>query len=206
MSYDPWITLKKGIVAALPGILAGIAAGALAGLEGQGGAVTATAIGVGALTGGLKALINYLKNADPTSPGPPRGIPDPIDYTKLGGVILLIAGCALFSGCATTRQSIETADGDKFRQSGGALFSKQQYVHGLDADFYPNNSGAHIAVRGQGDQDSTAVIPLVQALVGMLNQQQATPPQDRSRIEQLEAQIAALRRLIEAGRAIGGTQ
>lgn len=199
MNYDPWITLKKGLITALPGILAGIAAGALAGLEGTSGAVTATAIGIGALTGGLKALINYLKNAENTTknPYPPQ---------TLGGLAFLLAGCALFSGCATTRQSVETADGDKFKQSGGALFSKQQYVHGLDADFYPNNSGAHIAVRGQGDQDSTAVIPLVQALVGMLNQQQATPPQERSRIEQLEAQIAALKRLIEAGRAIGGTQ
>lgn len=86
------ITLKKFIIAAGPGVLAGIIAGMLAGLSGTGGAVTATAVGIGALTGALKALENYLKNSEGSSknPYPPQ---------TLGGLLFVIAACATFSGC-----------------------------------------------------------------------------------------------------------
>lgn len=91
----------------------------------------------------------------------------------LVSMFVVFAACSLLMSCATTKQHVKTMDGDEFDQWGGALFSKQQYVQGLDADFYPNNSGAHIAVKGQGDQDSTEALKTINALIGALVQLQS---------------------------------
>lgn len=80
--------------------------------------------------------------------------------------LLFALVATLFLGsCAMTSQHVRTMDGDEFSQVGGALFSKQRYVHGLHAEFLPNNSGAIIDVKGEGDQDSTALVPVIQAAI-----------------------------------------
>lgn len=116
-------------------------------------------------------------------------------------LILLATLAAFVSGCAMTRQNIKTMDGDEFSQAGAALFSKQQYVHGLDADFYPNNSGAHISVKGQGDQDSVESLKTINLLLGALMQRQATEDVNTapspSRLKQLEDEITRLKELVE---------
>lgn len=99
------------------------------------------------------------------------------EATKLLIVCILALILLPLSGCAMTTQHVKTADGDQFTQMGGALFSKQDYVHGLDADFYPNNSGSHVAVKGQGDQDSTAMVQVISALVSAFAASQAHIPQ-----------------------------
>lgn len=87
--------------------------------------------------------------------------------------LFLLTLCACLVGCATTSQMVKTMDGDVFKQTGGALFSKQKYMHGLEADFYPNNSGAHISVQGEGDQDSTDALKTINLLIGAMLQMQA---------------------------------
>lgn len=93
-------------------------------------------------------------------------------------------------------------DGDKFSQFAGSTLGKQDSTQKVDADFYPNNTGSHISVGGQTEQDSTAMVPIINALVGALVHQGGTAdtPADRTRLEKLEAQIEALRRLIEMTR------
>jgi len=94
-------------------------------------------------------------------------------------------------------------DGDKFSQFAGSTLGKQDSTQKVDADFYPNNTGSHISVGGQTEQDSTAMVPIINALVGALVHQgggTADTPAERTRLEKLEAQIEALRRLIEMTR------
>lgn len=129
--------------------------------------------------------------------------PKPPDYLNLGMILCLIGAAATFSGCAFTRQSVRTMDGDKFSQFAGSTLGKQDSTQKVDADFYPNNTGSHISVGGQTEQDSTAMVPIINALVGALVHQgggTADTPAERTRLEKLEAQIEALRRLIEMTR------
>lgn len=210
-SYDPIITIKKAFAnggattllgcvlfaafqwfsangfpttpeewkAAWPVILSGIAAAAFA------------------------AVKNWAKNRgaiDPDARDPRTGLP------PVGPVVILclIGAAATFSGCAFTRQSVRTMDGDKFSQFAGSTLGKQDSTQKVDADFYPNNTGSHISVGGQSEQDSTAMVPIINALVGALAHggggTDGTP--DRTRLEKLEAQIEALRRLIEMTRPV----
>lgn len=129
---------------------------------------------------------------------------------KMKSFLLLAVVLALsLSGCAFTQQHVRTMDNDRFDQVGGALFSKQAFTQGLDADFYPNDSGAHIAVKGQGDQDSTASLATINALVSAFTQMQAAqagapapvPSSTTSRLDTLTAQIESLRTLIDSLRS-----
>ena len=107
------------------------------------------------------------------------------------------------SGCAMTSQHVKTMDGDEFNQRGGALFSKQKYVHGLEAEFYPNNSGAHIEVKGEGVQDGTDALKTINLLAGALATMQAQGPAPQEltaleRIDVLMKQIESLRTIVDA--------
>lgn len=208
--YDWKITAKKFIQAAGPGMAISAIAAAVAALnEGLGvlqsldGEITVTRIALvvagaigaailAAITGALKALQNYVKNRKP-------GVLPPFDNAVM---VLFVAGaCLCFSSCATTHQSVKTMEGDTFSQTAFSTLGKQNSEQDISAKF----GNSEILVGGSTEQDSTAMVPMIQALVGALVQQQQAGGVDapeRGRLEALEAQIAALRRIIETLRPV----
>ncbi len=189
--FDWKITLKKfGEAAGAAMLLAGLTA-LITGVE-SGQTLGAIATGVGLAL--LRTLQNYIKNRgiQPSNPFPPE---------TLGLILFVGLACATFSGCATTHQAVKTMEGDTFSQTAFSSLGKQSSEQDISAKF----GNSQITVGGNTDQDSTAMVPMIQALVGALMQQQQAGGGDtpeRGRLEALEAQIAALRRIIETLRPV----
>lgn len=188
--YDWKITLKKfGEAAGVAMLLAGVTALA-DGLESR---ATLGAIATGVALAILRAAQNYIKNIGKD------GLRGPFDNAVM---VLFVAGaCLCFSSCATTHQAVKTMEGDTFSQTAFSTLGKQNSEQDISAKF----GNSEITVGGSTEQDSTAMVPMIQALVGALVQQQQAGGVDtpeRGRLEALEAQIAALRRIIETLRPV----
>lgn len=123
-------------------------------------------------------------------------------------LILLATLAAFVSGCAMSRSHFESADGDIANKMAVSTIGKQEVEQKTSFQVYPNNSGMDLQDGAVSSQDTTGVIPLMQALVTAFTQaqaQQATQPKpaETSRIEQLQSQIESLRTLVENLRPSG---
>lgn len=118
----------------------------------------------------------------------------------------LILLAILASGCAMSRSHFETADGDKANKMAISTIGKQEVQQKTDFHVMPNNSGLDLVDGAISNQDTTEVIPLVQALVSAFTQAQtgntqtptASSPSALERIQQLSAQVEALRTLVDS--------
>lgn len=79
------------------------------------------------------------------------------------GLMIAFLGL-LLSGCATTGQSLTTADGDHYQHSGRSLFSKQDIQADSNLVVYPNASGLEFQVGTAAAQDSTEALKALIAL------------------------------------------
>lgn len=196
--YDWKITLKKLAWGAGPGILLTVATAVyeyLIKTGEEGGTINWEALGAAVVTGIVLGVKNYRAHGGkpPKLNGPP--------YSALSMLLFVGLGCATFSGCATTHQAVKTMEGDTFSQTAFSTLGKQNSEQDIAAKF----GNSEITVGGSTEQDSTAMVPMIQALVGALVQQQQSGGVDtpeRGRLEALEAQIAALRRIIESLRPV----
>lgn len=115
--------------------------------------------------------------------------------------ILLLGIVLTLSGCATTFSRFETADGDKAFKFSGSTLGKQDAQQKTNFIAYPNNSGLELQDGAVTSQDTTSMIPLLQAVVTAFAQTQAVKPPaapaEASRVDQLSAQIEALRTILD---------
>lgn len=135
--------------------------------------------------------------------------------------VALVCAClvAVFAGCASTKQELVTADGDRYSRTGRALFSKQDTEGRANLVAYPNGSGLEFQIGDAGAQDSTqaiealrAVIALGQALAVPAARPTAAPGGDAGaqepgtigRLNNALAEIARLREQVDRLRELYG--
>lgn len=129
--------------------------------------------------------------------------------------VALLAGVGVgVAGCASSHQTLRTADGDEYRRRGISLLSKQEAEGRASLVAYPNGSGLEFQIGDRAQQDAESLVPLVAAVVQMLATQgrglpishgagppsshEAPGPSALTRLNAALTEIAELRALLSA--------
>lgn len=114
----------------------------------------------------LPAIYSTLRAVIPNAPSYVRAVVAWMKEIKNAATTTFLA--FLLMGCATTTQTITTADGDHYQAKGFALFSKQDVQAKGNLVVYPNASGLEFTAGSNAKQDATDAFKALVALGQLL--------------------------------------